>query len=565
MSERTLQALREALLRIDGRGYGAYKRIAGAWRAGPLTLFIDHVQGDPFAQPSRLRLRLSPEAHGIPADLWDSPPRRAALTDFVLRRFAEAAARQARRSGSGHSGSIFVDAGGAEILARSGCAIGPEGLEVRFRVGLPARGRSVLGRAAAQLLCEALPAAARALRWSQLDQQAAQAFVDLADDHAHLQALLAERGLVAFMRDGSVLPRASGVSSAPLPGAVPFESPPSLRVTLPTRHHGEVHGMGLPRGVTLITGGGFHGKTTLLEALQAGIYPHVPGDGREWVVTDRAAAKVRSEDGRAVTGVDISAFVRDLPSGRSPVCFHTEDASGSTSLAAGIVEALEGGARVLLLDEDTCATNLLVRDARMQALVARETLVPLLDRVRPLYEEHGVSLLLVAGGLGDYLDVADHVLLMEDYRCRDATEQARAVARQLPTGRQVETDLPPLAPTRRVPEPASFAPRRRGGRRGKVRARGLRELSFGEERLDLDAVEQLVDDSQVRTLGVLLERLGAHCNGRRSLAECVELAVREAEERGLYALAPLPELAAVRPLELLAAASRLRSLRLARR
>ncbi len=565
MTRGTLDELQRLLRDIDGRGYGAYKRIAGSWRRGRLTLHVDHVQGDPFAQPSRLRLEIAPEAHGIPTDLWETPVRRTALRDVLLRVFARGVHEQlgGRRSGSGRSGLVSVDAGGAEILERSGCDIGPRGLQIRFRVGLPARGRSVLGRAAAELLCSALPEAARIVTWSRLDHGAVRRHVDLADDHAHLQAILPERGLVAFVRDGSILPRASGVSSRPLPDAVPFESPESLRVTLPTRHHGEVHGMGVPRGITLVTGGGFHGKTTLLEALQAGIYPHVPGDGREWVVTDPRAVKVRSEDGRAVTSVDISAFVRHLPGERSPARFTTEDASGSTSLAAAIAEAIEVKASTLLLDEDTCATNLLVRDARMQALVHREALVPLIDRARELYERHGVSLVMVAGGLGDYLDVADRVLLMEAYRCKDVTEEARALAQRMPTGRQREPDLPPLRRTVRVPLRSSFDPRRKGRGRGKVRARGLRELRFGEESIELDAIEQLVDDSQVRAIGVLLERMGTSSPEEEpDLASWAARAVEEARREGLYALAPLPELAMVRDIELAAAIGRLRSLRL---
>ncbi len=565
MHRGSLDELERLLRDIDGRGYGAYKRIAGSWRRGRLTLHVDHVQGDPFAQPSRLRLHIEPEAHGIPEELWDTPVRRMALRDVLLRIFSNGVRRRlgGRRTGSGRSGLVVVDAGGAEILERSGCDIDPSGLQLRFRVGLPARGRSVLGRAASELLCVALPEVARLVTWSRLDEPTVRAHVDLADDHALLQETLAERSLVAFVRNGSVLPRASGVSSRPLPDAVPFESPDSLRVILSTRHHGEVHGMGIPRGITLVTGGGFHGKTTLLEALQAGVYPHVPGDGREWVVTDPRAVKVRSEDGRAVTGVDISAFVRNLPAGRDPARFTTEDASGSTSLAAAIAEALELKASTLLLDEDTCATNLLVRDARMQALVRQEALVPLIDRARELYERHDVSLVMVAGGLGDYLDVADRVLLMEAYRCRDVTAEAKELAARLPTGRNREPELPPLRRTVRTPLRMSFDPRHEGRGRGKVRARGLRELRFGEASIELDAIEQLVDDSQVRTIGVLLERMRALCpDGETDLASWTALAVEEARRRGLFALAPLPELAMVRDLELAAAIGRLRSLRL---
>jgi len=557
----TLEDLGDRLASLDRRGYPAYKSIKGEWSAGDWTLHVDHVQGDPFATPSRLRVRLPTEAHGVPARHRANHPRRVALADYLLERFADET-EGIGSAGSGGSGRVRVDAGGAEVLERSGCVVAEGAIELRFRVGLPARGRSILGRAAAELLTRALPDAVEGLRWEALDADAVRAQVDLVEDHAHLAAALRERGLVAFVRDGSVLPRLSGTSSRPMDDAVPFESPPSLRVTLPTLHHGEVTGMGLPEGVTLIVGGGFHGKTTLLEAIGRGVYPHVPGDGREWVVTRADAARVRSEDGRSVVGVDLSGFIRDLPRGRSTVAFDTADASGSTSLAAAILEAIELGSGALLLDEDTCATNLLVRDARMQRLVEAEPLVPLIDRVRELHRAHGVSTVLALGASGDYLEVADTVLRMTEYVPDDVTERAAEVAREIPSAREPVTDLPPLAVATRRPTARSFDARK--GKRNRVRARGLRELTLGEQVIDLSAIAQLVDDSQVRAIGALLERAGRVADGELTLRALVEALVARVDEGGLIAVADLPELARPRGLELGAAINRLRSLTLAR-
>lgn len=557
---RTLEQLARTLHGLDGRGYPGYKQIKGRWSDGPVTLAIDHVQGDPFATPSRLRIILDAQVHEIPSQWRTGAVRATALADFLLRRFAGVTSRGGDRSGSGKSGLVLVDDGDAEILPRSGCAFVGDTLELRFRAGLPARGRRIMGQQAARLLTEELPAAARRVVWSRIDRAAAEQWVELTEDHAHLQGQLAERGLVAFVRDGAILPRASGVSSTPLRDAVPFESPAPLRVTLPTLHHGEVTGMGLPRGVTLITGGGFHGKTTLLEAICRGIDPHVPGDGREWVVTSPDAIKLRSEDGRSVVGVDLRPFIGDLPGDRDTAAFSTPDASGSTSLAAAIMEALEVGATALLLDEDGCATNLLIRDARMQSLVARETITPLIDRVRQLHEQAGVSTVLVVGGSGDYLEVADTVLLMEDYRPQEVTARAKEVAAANPTGRAV---LPPrgeIVPTARRPRMRSFDPRR--GQRTKVRARGLRELQLGEQTIDLGALEQLVDDSQARGIGVLLAWLHEHGREGATVRELADQALAAAAEQGLYGLDALPELAGVRRYELAAAINRLRSLRL---
>lgn len=561
----SLEDLSRALIALDRRGYPAYRSIRGAWEGEGLTLFVDHVQGDPFATPSSLRFRIPHGSHAIPEALWATPSRRTALADLLLDVFAEET-RALSTSGSGGSGNVRVDAGGAEILARTGCMVFDTFIELRFRVGLPARGRSILGRAAADLLTRDLPRAARGIFWDAIDPEEARAQVELVEDHAHLQGLLAERGLVAFVRDGAILPRASGVSSAPLRGAVPFQSPERLRVRLPTLHHGEITGMGVPEGVTLLVGGGFHGKTTLLEALQVGVHPHAPGDGREWVVTRPDAVKVRSEDGRCVTGVDLRPFIQDLPPGpggvsRDRARFSSADASGSTSLAAAILEAVALGARALLMDEDTCATNLLVRDARMQALVAHEPIVPFIDRARELYEDHGVSSVLALGGSGDYLDVATTVVCMESYRPEDVTERAREVAARIPTLRQPSTSLPPITFAERRPEPSSFDAR--VGKKRRVKSRGLRELTLGHQVVELGAVEQLVDDSQVRAIGALLERAGDLADGERDVGALVDALMALVEEGSLLAARDAPELAMPRRFELGAAIDRLRSLRFA--
>lgn len=546
---------------MDGRGYGGYKQIKGAWGDGRVELRVDHVQGDPFATPSRLRLRIPVEIHQIPVSMRQEGPRRLATCDFLLRAFHRVTREASSRSGSGKSGLVIVDTPGAEVLSRSGCAFVDDMLEVRFRVGLPARGRKVLGHAAARLLCDDLPDAATGLYWPNLDQRAALRWAEVVEDHAHLRGQLARRGLVSFIADGAILPRASGISAAPMANAVPFAAPEVLRVELPTLHHGVLTGMGIPRGITLITGGGFHGKTTLLAAIEEGVYPHIPGDGREWVATLPEAVKVRSEDGRSVTGVDLRPFIHDLPLGRDTAAFTTPDASGSTSLASAILEALELGARALLLDEDTSATNMLIRDARMQALVARETITPLIDRVRALHDEHGVSTILVVGGSGDYLEVADTVILMQDYLPREVSDRARAVVRTHPTGRVVDPGGAPVRVTPRRPRIRSFDPSR--GHESRVRARGLRELQYGDQTIDLSALDQLVDDSQARAIGVLLEWLGANGVQGHTVTELVDDALAVAEHRGLYGIAPLPELAEVRRFELAGALNRLRSLEVA--
>lgn len=551
-------ALVERCQGIDGRGYPAYGELAGAWTLGEhLTLFVDRVARDPFAPPSRVRLRLDGAVAGIPAALVAGRIRRMALADCLARRAGAVARREARSSGSGHSGEIRIDSGGQEVLERTAIRLetAPQGegsralfVEARLDVGLPAAGRRVLGRSAASMLAGSLPRiAAEGLALPAVPPADVEGFVRAVEEQENLRAALRERGLVAFVADGAVLPRLHGASRRPLDReqATPFASPPSLRVTLPLRpgpagEGGEtVSGMGIPEGVTLIVGGGYHGKSTLLQALAASVFPHIPGDGRERCATRRDAVTVRAEEGRAVSGVDVSPFLRDLPGGRATESFSTEDASGSTSQAAAVVEALESGSRLLLLDEDTSATNLLIRDARMQALVAgrAEPIVPLLDRVRELSEEQGVSTILVMGGSGDYFDAADTVIRMDSYRASDATAEARRVAAAFPTRRAPETDAAAFFARERRPVAAGFdASGRRGAAR--IRAAGRRALLYGEREVDLGAVLQLCDRSQTRGAGHAAALL-VESFADRPVAEGLDAVDALLDREGLDALTPV--------------------------
>lgn len=543
--------LAASLRSLDGASYGRYRSLSGAWRVAGVELEVLRVQADPFAPPSRVRVTVSDA--GLPADLYATPDRRRALAAFLLRGL-----RRALRGTPVH-----VDAGGPEVLDRSAGTVRDDGVVV-LEVGVPFPGpkRRILGREAATLLGETLPAAVRdAVHGA--DHAAARRFVETVEDAVALRGALAERGLVAFVADGAVLPRRSGVDDRPMEDATPFAGPDALRVTLTAPNAGEVSGLGVPEGVTLIVGGGYHGKSTLLRAIEAGVYDHEPGDGREQVVTRPDAVKLRAEDGRAVVHDDVSAFVAHLPSGEPTDDFSTTNASGSTSQAASTVEAVEAGADVLLIDEDTSATNMMIRDARMQQLIATEPLVPFVERVRPLHAEHGVSTVLVMGGSGDYLGVADTVIMMDAYRASDVTARAHEIAAS-GTSRAVEhTGFPAVSP--RVVDPASLDPTARGKR--KISARGRDRLTFGEDDIDLAAVEQITDRSQVAGIGRALALLGdGVLDGTITLAEGLDLLDAELDRRGLDALLDgrSEDIARPRRHEVAAALNRLRSLRLKR-
>ena len=571
-SPQPIERLTETLRRIDGRGYGAYKDIRGAYQLHDWTLCIDHVQGDPFAAPSRLRLCLSLAAAGFPNALRTPDIRGVALCDFLTRAFHRAIQQtQTNRQGSGGSGQIRIDAPGQEVLPRSSVVFTDTHVEARFTVGLPARGRTVLGRQATALLCEALPGIGeRSLRYRALQSAEVERHAHAVEDQHALRQMLREHELVAFVADDALLPRRAGNDDRPMQGRrlVRWQAPESLAVTVELPHAGRVRGAGVPQGVTLIVGGGYHGKSTLLKALIRGVYNHMPDDGREGVVTDAAAVAIRAEDGRRVEKVAITPFIADLPYGQSTAQFCSDDASGSTSQAANIIEALEVGTRVLLIDEDTSATNFMARDRRMQELIAKakEPITPFIDRVRQLYTEQGVSSVLVIGGVGDYLDVADTVVQMDAFQPRDVTAQARAIAVAWPAAArrrheaEAEWEPPPPRPVMR----SSLSPQR--GRRETVRAHGVRSIQYGSEEIDISQLEQLVDASQTRYVADCLQYIYRElADNRLTVRELVERADALAQARGLEAVQPhlYGDRAWARPLEVAAALNRLRTLQVA--
>ena len=565
----SIEALRGTLKRIDGKGYKAYKDIGGNYSFPGFTLAIDYVQADPFAPPSRMRALIPPAVAALPDRLFATESRAVGVSCFLARAFARQADRLTGRRGTGRSGEIRIEAPGQQVLANTAVQILADGrVEARFTVGLPAQGRRVLGRQACDLLLDDAP---RIITSSLLASShcANDLWLHAAanEDADALRAALAKRGLIAFVADGAMLPRASGVDDRPqrADSVVPFCAPDSLRVEFSLPHAGAVAGMGLPAGVTLIVGGGYHGKSTLLRAVERGVYNHRPGDGREIVVSVSDLVKIRAEDGRSVCGVDISSFIGDLPLGQSTRGFSSPNASGSTSQAAAIVEALEAGAEGLLIDEDTAATNFLIRDARMQALVpkAQEPITPFIDRVRRLHAEHGVSSVLVIGGSGDYLDVADTVIALGSFRPEDVTARAAEVAAAHPTGRVAEECGPLSFDLGRRPRRGAVDPSK-GRREVSVKTRDVHTIQFGAETLDLSAVEQLVQRAQTRAIGAALDYARRqYIDGRRSLADIVALVLADIEREGLDVLDSrrVGDFARFRRHELAAAFNRLRTLK----
>jgi predicted ABC-class ATPase len=552
-----MRDLASILRRIDGRSYKAYKEIQGRrFSFDGFELAVEHVQGDPYAAPSRLRALIPLEKSGVPDSVLTTDARRRATRDYLARAFRTAARPH---------NELEIDAGRQTVLDRSACLIDDDAIDIRFRIDLPGAGRRILGQKAAALLIDELPVVVdQTTGPDHLDLEKLERHAAVVEDQEALRNALDTSGLVAFVGNGSVLPRRSGIDDRPLNDAVVFESPPSLEVTLAAPNAGEVRGMGVPCGITLIVGGGYHGKSTLLRALETGIYEHVPGDGREQVVALPSSVKIRAEDGRAVHAVDISPFISHLPGGHGTESFSTELASGSTSQATALVEALETGASCLLLDEDTSATNFMIRDRRMQELVAKtsEPITPFVDRIRELRDQLGVSTLLVMGGSGDYFDHADLVIQMDSYRPRDVTGEAREIASGHVTGRREEreSDLTSAAPRKLVVR--SVDPERRRGR-WKIQARGIDTLVIGRSDIDLRAVEQIEDPSQLRAIGWILGRLSEHdeneCEPLPAIRQMLDR-LRQGDWRWLSGR-PDGDLAGPRAHEVIAALNRLRSAR----
>jgi predicted ABC-class ATPase len=565
---RDVDDLRALLLRIDSRGYKAYKEIAGGWRYPDFVLHVDHVQGDPYAAPTRVRVLIEPDVVRLESGAHRGTARCLGTAAFLARAFSTRARDSSTSRGTGRSGEIAMEHPGQKVMPQTAVMVDAEGgVEARFTVGLPADGRRVKGKAAVELMAVDVPELVRsALLAESHDATDIERHASANEDASALRDALGPHDLIAFLADGASLPRRTGIDDLPLPAdeTVPFRAPDSLRVEIDLPNDGRISGMGVGPGVTLIVGGGFHGKSTVLRALEAGVFNHRPGDGRELVVTRDDAVKIRAEDGRSVAGVDISGFIDGLPFGRATKSFSSPNASGSTSQAAAIVEALEVGSRLLLVDEDTSATNFMIRDRRMQELVPAEAepITPFVDRIRDLHHDAGVSCVLVIGGSGDYLDVADRVVSMADYSPADVTAAARAVAERLPTGRAPDRSETPEPPTPRVLTKGTLDPRMRQ-RATYVKVPDDRTLLFGRETIDLVGVEQIANRAQIRAIGRALVLVAELLRDKGlELPEALDAVACSVASGGLDALDDrlVGDLAAFRRYELAATLNRLRSL-----
>ena len=498
--------LEKILFSMDGKSYSAYKSLKGEYKFPKYVLAIDHVQSDPYAPPSRMRIIMDRKISGIPYELTDTKEKNIAVSDFLTRNFYKEIQKNGNdSSGTGGSGRIFIDKCGQEILERTSVLIKEDKIEVRFEMGMPARGRRIMGKAAQKIIFEQLPKIVeKSILYDNLNKESLKEQIVLVLDQEYIRKVLKEKELVAFVANDSILPRENGISDKPMKNAVKFKSPEKFEITLNLPSRKKVSGMGIPKGITLIVGGGYHGKSTLLAALERGIYNHIAQDGREFIISETDAVKIRAEDGRNVEKVNISGFINNLPGNKDTRTFSTENASGSTSQAANVAEALEYGTSLLLIDEDTSATNFMIRDGRMQKLVAKEKepITPFIDRVKELYDNFGVSTILIVGGSGDYFDVANHVIMMDEYVPKDVTEKAKEIAKSDENKREFSPNDKFQGITQRIPLKKSFS---QSGKLDKTKAKGKYSILYGKELIDISGLEQLVDDSQTNCIAVMID------------------------------------------------------------
>lgn len=567
------ERLRDKIISLEGKPYAAYQALEGAYRFERFVLYVDRVVPDPPGIPASMRVRVDQAEARFPKDLWSSRMRRVALEDYVARRWLDGIRKIARTRGG--RGAFTVDIGGQAILERTACRVAEDFVEVRGGMVLPAEGRKVAAKSAQTLFFEDLPQIVDgALIHPNQNPAPIQRQVEVAEDAEASRTQLAAHGLVAFLADGSVLPR-EGTSDRPqLSRLVPLQAPEELRVTLTLPHRGPVTGLGIPRGVTVIMGSPFSGRSTLLGAIAACVNMHIPGDGREYCGTMPDAVMVRTDESRRIEGVNFAPFISALPGGEDPTRYRTEHAPEIVSQGAAIVEALETGCSLLLIDEDTSAAGFLSRDALWQRLNphAQIPLTPLADLLRPLYEEHGVSTIIVTSLGHEYVPVADTVLAMDGFRPRVVTAVAKQAAAEVGWHR-LEGKGRFGGIHHRIPLPESLNALRGRKLRGETpHQRGgppetpSRAVMLGREFIDLTQVEQLVDPAQARAIAAALVFAAdrGYADGVRTIREILGLLEMEIAQHGLEVLSqegPPGDFALPRRHEIAAALNRLRTLR----
>ena len=529
---------------LNGASYKSYMRLRGKWEFNAWTLMVDSLQSDPYAPPSRMRVIMPLSICDIPEEKLSSTVLITAVEDYINRTFAKNIKVLLKRRKRNAFGKILISRCSQEIIKKNAVKIHSGKVEIRFAVELPADGRRIRGNDAKELLCDLLPKAVMAsLLYDNYNHEEFEKHLLYVKAQEFIRNSLKEAGMVAFIADGAILPRKSGIDSRPMDKnkAVPFKAPESLSLNLEVPGLGTISGMGIPEGVSMISGGGYHGKSTLLDVIRDGIYNHIPGDGRELCVSRRDLIKLKAENGRSISGVDISAFISNLPSKEDTEFFYSNNASGSTSQAAAVMEAVEAGAGLLLLDEDTSATNFMIRDRRMQLLINKEDepITPFIYRVRELYKNFAVSTVLVSGGSGDYLDVADTLIIMKNYLPTDGAQQKQSVLEQLPSADNYKAGNSMNAPAPRHFMLKIQERKHSRNRFTKLAVKAGNVIQIGDDYISMVNNEHIVHNDQLSTIAhVLLWLYTDYKTKELNVVEMMQKFTEAVENNGLGEFIP---------------------------
>ncbi|MDK2818888.1 MAG: ABC-ATPase domain-containing protein [Spirochaetota bacterium] len=497
--------LRTKLQRFNKCKYTLYYGLLGEYNFEKFILSIDQVQADPFAQPSKMTIKVPFQNTEFDPSLIANPVRLYSFCDAIGRIFAQNVRIMTKDDkGSGNGGFCGIRYGAQKVIEGNSVIIKDDCIELKILIGLPAFGRTIAGNEAQELLLEELPnVIQKTLLEAKQENDYLLKFVQITERQHWLREECRNKNIVTFIANDSVLARASAINDKPMSHqkARAFLSPKELEQTITLQDGFQITGMAIPKGITLIAGGGFHGKSTLLTAISNAIYNHILGDGREYCVTDDSAVFLRAEDGRFIEGIDISPFIHNLPEYKSSTFFQTDNASGSSSQAANLIESLEMGSKLILIDEDISATNFLIRDSRMRNLVPdyKETITPLIAHMNNL-KKQGVSLIMVTGALGDFMNIADRVIVADNYDYTDQTQKAKEIMKQNP----MEKINAPVFETRNnrviMGNSVSFV-----GKKGMALIDGEKgHVKFGRESIDLSAWHHIYDFSQYGTLAAVL-------------------------------------------------------------
>ena len=558
--------LKNIIQDINGESYKSYKSIEGEFLFNDYIFYVDHVQDDAFSSPSKMRVKIAQSAALFPDDTYFNRSREVALRDFITRRFYESIRTYSKADIElKESGSISIENPGQEILERSTAFIDQSYVEIRFTLRLPYSGNNVEGNLAEDILFNKLPKIINnSLLFENLDKEALYQHIKTYEDADFLRNELENLRLIAFVAEGSILPRRSDGSTLPIEmdRAVPFVSPNNLKMDVELPNKGQITGMGLPRGITLIVGESGQGKSTLLNALELGIYNHIPGDGREYAVSNPNSVKIRAEEDRNIENVDISAFVSNHSSGKNIHSFSSENAGDYVSQAANVTEAIEIGADVLLIDEDTSASNFLIPEQSSSEGNAEinETITPFVDQARNLYSGYMVSSILVIDGPGNYFDIADFVIRMTNYEAQDITLETKKMADK---NRIPRNDIYFGTIPERIPLVESLDPGN-GIQSIEISPKAINYIEFGSSLIDLSFIEQVVSINQMKAICKAIMYSKKYMDGRKSFRQLTSLVMLDIERSGLDVLNPSlsGEYAEFRKIELAAVFNRINSLKI---